>query len=314
MPRYVAASAAIMAILETFSPVVEPLSVDEAFVDLTGTSSLHGSGREAVTAIKARIRAETGLTASAGVATNKFVAKVASDLEKPDGLVVVPPGEEARFLASLEVERIWGVGKVTATELHALGIRTIGQLQQMPRDALARRFGAHGSHLADLAFGRDGRPVETSPLQKSVGAETTFSSDVRDGERLETALRSQAERVARELRAAGLAGTCVALKLRLAPFQTLTRRHTGDPTQDGLDIYRRACALLARECLDGRPVRLIGVSVSGLGPAARGQLGLLDAAAVRREKLLHVVDGLAERFGHDIVRPAALLRRPSGDR
>jgi DNA polymerase-4 len=303
-----------MTILEAFSPVVEPLSVDEAFVDLTGTGSLHGSGLEAVTAIKARIRAETGLTASAGVAANKFVAKVASDLRKPDGLVIVPPGEEARFLAPLEVERIWGVGKVTATELHALGIRRIGQLQQIPRDTLVRRFGAHGSHLRDLAFGVDARPVESSLLQKSMGAETTFGSDIRDRERLETVLRSQAERVARELRAAGLAGACVALKLRLAPFQTLTRRHTGDPTQDGLEIYRRACALLAREPLDGRPVRLIGVSVSGLGPAAAGQLGLLDRTAVRREQLSHVVDRLAERFGDGIVRPAALLRRPPRDR
>ncbi len=312
MEKYQAVSAQVMAVLADFSPIVEPVSVDEAFVDLTGTDRVHGSAVDAVGAIKARILKETALTASAGLAANKFVAKVASDLRKPDGLVIVPAGEEAVFLAPLAVERIWGVGKVMAGELAALGIRTIGQLQRVASTVLVRRFGAHGAHLADLAFGRDDRPVEPFSPPKSMGAENTFGTDCRERATLEIELRTQAERVARELRAESLAGACVTLKLRYVPWQTITRSHTAEPTQDGLEIYRRVVALLSRESLD-RPVRLIGVSVSHLGPATSGQLQLLDPAAVRRERLAHVVDRLARRFGDDVVKPASLLdRKPRG--
>jgi DNA polymerase-4 len=304
--KYRAVSTEIMAILSDFSPVVEPISVDEAFVDLTGTTSMHGAPVTAVRHVKERILAETALTASAGLAANKFVAKVASDLRKPDGLVVVPAGEEAAFLAPLGVERLWGVGKVTASELAALGIRTIAQLQRMPVAALVRRFGDHGARLADLAYGRDDRPVEPYAPPKSMGAETTFEVDRRERGPLELELRTQAERVARELRAEGFAGACVTLKLRYAPWQTITRSHTAEPTQDGLEIYRRGLALLAREPLD-RPVRLIGLSVSHFGPPASGQMQLLDPAALRRERLAHVVDRLAKRFGDDVVKPASLL-------
>src|SRR5262249_20171379 len=149
----------IMAILDTFSPMVEAVSVDEAFIDLTGTDGIHGNAVEAVRAIKARIREATALTASAGLAANKFVAKVASDLRKPDGLVVVPAGAEAEFLAPLAIERLWGVGKVMAAELRGLGLTTISQLQAYPRESLVRRFGRHGESLHELAFGRDAAPV-----------------------------------------------------------------------------------------------------------------------------------------------------------
>ena len=162
MDKYQRVSGEIMAILGDFSPLVEPVSVDEAFVDLSGTQALFGPPDEAVRRIKTRIRADTGLTASAGLAANKFVAKVASDLRKPDGLVIVPPGTEAGFLAPLPVERLWGVGKVLAETLAGMGIATIGQLQGIPAATLARRFGEHGRHLHDLAFGRDDRPVEPS--------------------------------------------------------------------------------------------------------------------------------------------------------
>ncbi|MGH7278678.1 MAG: DNA polymerase IV, partial [Candidatus Rokuibacteriota bacterium] len=170
MAKYVRVSAAIMAILGEFSPLVEPLSVDEAFVDLTGTESLFGPSPDAVRAIKRRIRTETGLTASAGLAANKFVAKVASDLEKPDGLVIVPPGAEAAFLAPLPVERIWGVGRVMAAALASMGIHTVAQLQGLSAGVLARRFGRHGEELRALAFGRDERPVQSSREPKSIGA------------------------------------------------------------------------------------------------------------------------------------------------
>jgi len=312
MGKYRQVSLQIMAILADFSPLVEPVSVDEAFLDLTGTERLLGSPLEAVRRIKDRIRAETGLTASAGLASNKFLAKVASDLEKPDGLVVVPPGGEATFLAPLPVERIWGVGHVTAKALGDLGIATVGQLQGVPRSVLVRRFGKHGEDLHDLAFGRDDRPVEPFGVPKSVGAEETFDADVRDAERLKTTLRAHAERVAAELREGGFAAARVTLKLRLAPFETHTRSVTGEPTQDGLELYRRAVALLEREGVT-RPVRLIGLSASNLGPAGVGQLDLLDPTALRRERLAQVVDRLTERFGEGTVVPATLLpRRRSG--
>ena len=307
MEKYRRVSTEIMAILDGFSPLVEPISVDEAFVDLTGTESLFGPPAAAMCAIKARIRAETGLTASAGLATNKFIAKVASDLEKPDGMVVVPAGREAAFLAPLPIGRLWGVGRVMADALSGLGIITIGQLQAMPRQVLVRRFGQHGAELHDLAFGRDDRSVEPYTAPKSMGAEETFESDCRDPARLAAVLRGQAERVARELRADGLAAARLTLKLRFTDFHTITRAVTAEPTQDGLELYRRAHTLLAREAVD-QPVRLIGLSASSLGPAGAGQLSLLDPAALRRERLARVVDGLAERFGDDVVRPASLLR------
>lgn len=306
MEKYARVSDEIMAILGDFSPLVEPVSVDEAFVDLTGTESLFGPPPDAVRQIKRRIREETGLTASAGLAANKFIAKIASDLRKPDGLVIVAPGREAEFLAPLPIERLWGVGTATAKSLAALGIASIGQLQRLPRATLVSRLGSHGADLHDLAFGRDDRAVEPWTAPKSMGAETTFERDTDDRARLETTLRGQAERVARELRAGGVAASRVTLKLRFADFHTITRSHTGDPTQDGLELYRRVMVLFARERLVQR-VRLIGVSASTLGPPQSGQLGLLDPNAVRRERLARAVDGITGRFGTGAIRPAALV-------
>jgi DNA polymerase-4 len=308
MDKYVAVSRQIMAILDAFSPLVEAVSVDEAFIDLTGTTGLFGSPPEAALAIKRRIRDETGLTASAGVAANKFVAKVASDLRKPDGLVVVPPGTEVEFLAPLPVERLWGVGKVTAQALAALGIATIGQLQRLPPATLQARFGTHGADLRELAHGRDDRLVEPFAPPKSMGAETTFERDCRDRARLEETLRGHAERVARELRAERLAAARVTLKLRFDDFRTITRALTGEPTQDGLELYRRALALLAREPLT-QPIRLIGLSSSAFVPPGTGQLALLDPNAVRRERLARAVDRITGRFGDDAIRPATLINR-----
>jgi DNA polymerase-4 len=314
MDKYQRVSVQIMGILADFSPLVEPVSVDEAFVDLTGTESLFGSPLDAVRQIKRRIHAETRLTASAGLATNKFVAKVASDLEKPDGLVVVSAGDEARFLGALPIERLWGVGRVMANELRELGFTTIGQLQKAPRAVLAKRFGKHGDGLYDLAYGRDDRAVEPFGVPKSIGAEETFGTDCTDHEKLRTTLRAHAERVAAELRDGGYAAGRITVKLRLAPFETHTRSVTGEPTQDGLELYRRALALLERDRVT-RPVRLIGLSASRLGPAGAGQLDLLDPAALRRERLARVVDRLTARFGEGAVVPATLLgrRRPHDD-
>ena len=312
MQKYQRVSAQIMGILVDFSPLVEPVSVDEAFVDLSGTDSLFGSPLDAVRLIKRRILAETGLTASAGLAANKFVAKVASELEKPDGLVVVVAGDEARFLGALPIERLWGVGRVMAKALGDLGFTTIGQLQRAPRSILGRRFGKHGEALHDLAFGRDDRPVEPYGIPKSIGAEETFGVDCTNPAQLKTTLRAHAERVAAELREGGFSAGRVTLKLRLAPFETHTRSVSGEPTQDGLELYRRALALLERDRVT-RPVRLIGLSASRLGPSGKGQLDLLDPAALRRERLARVVDRLTARFGEGTVIPAVLLPEREGE-
>jgi DNA polymerase-4 len=309
MDKYAGVSREVMAILADFTPLLEPLSIDEAFLDVTGTERLHGDGAAVARTIKSRITTALRLTASVGVGSNKFVAKVASDLRKPDGLVVVAPGTEADFLAPLPVSRLWGVGRVTGAGLEAMGVSTIGQLAAVQAAYLAARFGESGRALHDLSLGRDDRAVEPFAPPKSMGAEETFGRDHRDVERLAATLREQAERVARELREGGYAGRCVTLKLRFADFSTLTRRHTDDPTQDGLLIYRRARALLERIPLR-QPVRLIGLSVSGLGPAAAGQLSLLEPDTVRRERLARAMDRVTTRFGEASLRPASLLRDP----
>jgi DNA polymerase-4 len=313
MRKYQAVSAQVMTILGQFSPLVEPVSVDEAFVDLTGTEPIFGDAVAAVRRIKQRILDETALTASAGLAANKFVAKVASDLRKPDGLVVVESGQEGAFLAPLAVERLWGVGRVMAQALREMGISTVGHVQAVPAAVLARRFGQAGEELHALAFGRDDRRVEPSRAAKSMGAEETFAADIRDVGRLDAVLRGQAERVARELRDDGVAAARVTLKVRFADFRTITRSATGEPTQDGLELYRRAAGLLAAERLHD-PVRLVGLSASRLRPQGQGQLDLLDPGAVRREQLARVVDRLDERFGDGTILPASLLpRRPPAE-
>jgi DNA polymerase-4 len=243
------------------------------------------------------------------VAPNKFLAKLASDLEKPDGLVKVRPGEEVAFLRGLPVERLWGVGRVTATELRRMGIETIGQLSRVPVGALVKRFGKWGTLLHELAHGRDDRPVEPFARPKSMGAEETFAQDTRDGEELRRTLLAQAERVARELRTEGYAGRTVTLKLRFADFHTITRSLTGEATHDGLEIFRRAYGLLER-VERTQPVRLIGVSVSGLIRGGPGQPSLFSAGTARRDRMARAADRLARRFGDRALIPASLLERP----
>jgi DNA polymerase-4 len=198
-----------------------------------------------------------------------------------------------------------------ARDLESMGIRTIGQLQALPRAVLRQRFGRHGERLAELAVGRDDRPVTPDASARSIGAEETFGRDCRDGQKLATTLRGQAERVAAALRRERLSAARLTLKLRFADFRTLTRCSTGDPTQDGLEIYRRAAALLER-IPRSQAVRLIGISASGLPGGGQGQLSLLDHAMVRRERLARAVDGLTRRFGEGTVRPASLLEGTPG--
>jgi len=309
MDKYARVSGDIMAILSEYSPLLEPISVDEAFLDVTGTERLLGPPLEVARTIKARLHRDVGLTASAGVAPNKFLAKLASDLRKPDGLVEVKAEQEGAFLRELPIERLWGVGRVTAHDLRAMGIETIGQLARVPVGVLAKRFGKWGTLLHELAHGRDDRPVEPFAAPKSMGAEETFAEDTRDAEELRRTLLAQAERVARELREEGYAGRTVTLKLRFADFQTITRSLTGEATQDGLEVFRRAFALLDRVARV-KPVRLIGVSVSGLIQGGPAQLSLFSAAAARRDRVARAADRLARRFGDRALIAASLLERP----
>ncbi len=306
MPKYARVSAEIMRILGEFTPLVEPLSLDEAFLDVTGSRGLFGPAHEIASRIKARIRGEVGLTASAGVAPNKFLAKIASDLRKPDGLVEVRPGEEAAFLRDLPISRLWGVGPAAEAVLASLGIRTIGQLARVPRGVLVGRLGAAGVHLLALAQGRDHRPVVPSDDPRSVGAEETFERDTDDVERLRATLLHQADRVARELRDLGLRGRTVTLKVRFADFRTLTRRETSPaPTVDGGEIFRRAWSAFS-QLKPVQPIRLIGLSVSGLSRESDSrQLGLFPSNA-RAEEVGRLTDRLRARFGPDAVRRASL--------
>ena len=270
--------------------------------------------------MKDEVRQGTGLTVSAGVADCKMAAKIASDLGKPDGLVTVPPGGTAAFLAPLPVSRLWGVGRVTEQALRALGIATIGELARFPEQVLVERFGSQGAHMRALARGDDPRPVVPDEEARSVGAEDTFERDLLGEEALLPQLLDQCVRVARRLREAGLRGRVVTLKVKFADFEQLTRRSTlPRPTDDGGEIYRSIREDLGRAGLD-RPVRLTGVTVSGFDAeeGAPDQLGLFGARARRsapregqgkRDALNAALDALADRFGEGAVKPATLAER-----
>lgn len=306
MDRYREVSRQVMAILESFTPLLEQISVDEAFLDVTGCVRLFGEAEEIGRAIKRRIRYELDLTASVGIAPNKFLAKVASDLRKPDGFVVVPEGREAEFLAPLPIGRLWGVGKATERRLTQLGIRTIGQLAAYPPQVLRQQFGDLGQHLYKLSHGLDDRPVVTGHEAKSVSAEHTFEHDTGDRDLLERALLQLSERVGERLRAAGLRGRTVQLKLRLEGFQTLTRAHTLAIPSDANDtLYKVALHLLRGALPEGRKVRLVGVGMSGF--VTELQPSLFEPGQVAHSPLDETVDRLRQRFGPDAVRRGRLL-------
>lgn len=308
MARYRQVSSQVMAILHCFTPLVEKLSVDEAFLDVTGSEALFGSGVEIARAIKERIRSELSLTASVGVAPNKFLAKVASDLRKPDALVVVPPEGVEEFLSTLPVSRLWGVGPATERSLRRLGIQTIGQLAAYPVETLRRRLGRAGEALHRLARGEDDRPVEPSTEVKSIGRETTFPEDIGDTETLERVLLGLSEEVGARLRREGVCGRTVTLKLRFSNFTTLTRsRSLPEATALAEKIYPVALALF-RGVERPLKVRLLGVTVSNLSPGqAARQLSLFEPPDARRERLAETVDSLRERYGDEIIRRARLV-------
>jgi DNA polymerase IV len=302
---YQQASRSVMAILRDVTPLVEPIALDEAFLDVSGVRRVRGGGPTVARAVRARVRGETGLTASVGVAPTKLLAKLASDLAKPDGMLVVELGAEIEFLHPLPVERLWGVGPVTRRKLAALGVKTVGDLAALPEATVVTAIGdAHGHHLHALAWNRDDRPVEPDQEMKSIGSEETFPRDLRERRDLERELRRIAERTAARLRKAGRAGRTVQLKLRYADFRTITRAKTLDRATDlAAEIGGTACALLARVPV-GPGVRLLGVSVQQLAPAeVQGELALDDTADERDHTaaLERSVDAARERFGDDAV-------------
>jgi DNA polymerase-4 len=276
--RYADVSRQVFAVLETFSPTLEPLSLDEAFLDVSGTERHFGPDEELGRRIKAAIREAVRLTASVGVAPCKFAAKLASDHGKPDGLVAVTAGELVAFLAPLPIERLWGVGPKTAPRLHALGLLTMGDLAARDPAWVRERLGDHGLHLQQLARGQDDRDVVPDQAARSISSEMTFATDLHDRARLRALLADQAQRVGSRLRRAGLAGRTIAVKLRDDTFDTRTRQRTlGAATDDGDVIYRAACALLDADPLL-RPLRLIGVGASGLVERTSASLSLFEGA------------------------------------
>jgi len=265
----------VMEMLHQASPVVEQLSIDEAYLDLTEQATPWEAAIEVARQLQGRVRNEVGLSASLGVATNKLVAKVASARDKPGGLIVVRPGEEAAFLAPLPVHVLWGVGPVTAQRLAEMGVATAGDLVRVPEGELRARFGQRGVELAHQARGIDERPVVTEYERKSLSQETTFVRDLRDAEPLRRQLWQLSQGVGQQLKEEGLAARTVAIKLRYADFTTLTRQmRLAVPTDDERVIYRAAAVLLRRAWQRGRPVRLLGVAGRDLSPPP-GQLPLL---------------------------------------
>jgi DNA polymerase-4 len=304
---YAEVSREVMAILRRFTPVVEPISIDEAFMDVTASRALFGDGEAIGRQVKAAIRDELRLTASVGVASTKLVAKIGSDLRKPDGLVVVPPGDEATFLAPLPISRLWGVGPSTAAALRDYGVATIGDLQVLDRAALVRRLGQHGATLVDRAHGLDADPVADPDAAKSIGHEHTFDVDTADREVIERTLLAMAEGVSARLRDAGARASTVTVKIRDSSFSTITRqRRLAEPTDLTEPIWRAALEL-ARPELRGKRIRLVGVTASGLGK--RDQLALFDGLADDRlRRVVKAADELRHRFGTRAVTRARLIR------
>jgi nucleotidyltransferase/DNA polymerase involved in DNA repair len=317
MDLYVRVSREIRRILAEATPVLEPLSIDEAFLDLTGIARDLRQGAEIGRGLKARIREEQKLSSSAGVAPNKFLAKVASDLEKPDGLVVLPVERVSEILWPLPVQRLWGVGPRTAEHLAAGGIRTIGQLVRVEERSLAALVGGGAAaHLRALARGEDDRPVVAHREPKSISEERTYGTDLTDPEDIDRALLARAEGVARELRRHGLAGRTVHIKVRTGDFTTWTRADTIPAPTDLAETIVAAAREMLRDRirLGGKGVRLLGVGVSGLVRAGSSQPALFpDPDEERARRLARASDAVRDRMGEDaLVRARLLPRRRSG--
>ncbi|MGE5576839.1 MAG: DNA polymerase IV [Syntrophothermus sp.] len=314
----------IQEIFSNYTPLVEPVSLDEAFLDVSGCEQLFGDAVQIGSIIKERIADELGLTASVGVAPNKLLAKMASDLEKPDGFVVITPDRVAEVLKDLPVSRLWGVGKATEQILAGLGVRTIGALAALPVQTLRRLFGTNGEELHKLAQGIDNRPVEPFWEPKSVGNEVTFEQDISEPESIRLTLLQLSDHVAWRLRQMGVAGQTVTVKLRDEDFHTITRSRSLPEVVDTAEtLYGTAMELWMKSGWLGKRLRLIGVSVSHFGVPGAVQMDLFTARpqrVVKQQELERTLDMIRERHGEPVIRRASLLRqeaptkKPAGDK
>ncbi|MFF4812231.1 DNA polymerase IV [Micromonospora chersina] len=309
--QYSAASRAVMRIFRDVTPLVEPLSLDEAFLDVAGARRLFGTPTEIARLIRRRVAEEQELTCSVGVAPSKFVAKLGSTRAKPDGLLVVPAARVLEFLHPLPVAALWGVGERSAEALRRLGLRTVGDLAEAPPGLLRRAVGeASAGHLHELAWGRDPRRVSPEHVEKSIGAEVTFDTDVTDPAEIRRALLALAEKAGARLRAAGQVGRTVSLKVRLADFRTVSRSRTlGVPTDTAREMFDTAWALWTA-LAPGEPVRLVGVRMEGLAAAEQTPQQLTLGAPERGWREAEAAaDAAAARFGRSVIGPASLLGR-----
>ena len=308
MELYATVSRQIREIFNRYTPLVEPLSLDEAFLDVTASTRLFGTAAEIANAIKKAIRHELSLVASVGIAPNKFIAKIASDLDKPDGFVEVKPKEAQAFLDPLPVSRVWGVGKATGKELDRLGIKRIEQLRQQSEVVLADRFGKFGSHLWRLANGMDDRPVVSDSEAKSISNETTFDSDINNRDTLRAWLLELTEQVCWRLRQHELYGRTVQIKLRFADFSTITRSHTlVEATHQTKQVWQAVLKLFEHAMqTESRSLRLVGVGVSSLNDEAHRphiQTDMFEQSDdMRQTQLDEVSDAIKSRFGSSGIR------------
>jgi DNA polymerase IV len=309
---YAEVSREVMEIFRSITPLVEPLSLDEAFLDVAGAVRRLGSPVEIAEKIRADVREQLGITCSVGVASRKFIAKIASAGCKPDGLLVVPADEVLDFLHPLPASALWGVGDKTGEVLRRLGLRTVGDIAQVPLATMQREFGtAVGGHLHALAWGRDDRAVVPHTPDKSVGAEETFAADVDDPEKIREELLRLSGRTARALRSSGHLAKTVTVKLRLANFKTITRSRTlAQPTDVTREIYAAACELYEGSGLDQRArLRLVGVRATGLKPAAGAAVQMtFDDRPVGWREAEQAMDRIAGKFGSDAIQPGTLVK------
>jgi DNA polymerase-4 len=313
MTLYSEVSSQIHAIFSCYTPLIEPLSLDEAFLDVNASEALFGRAVDIARRIKQEIRDELQLVVSVGVAPNKFLAKIASDLEKPDGFVVLEPADVQDFLDPLPVSRLWGVGKVTEQQLHAINIHTVAELRKLPEAKLRQQFGQHGEHLWQLAHGRDDRSVTPEREAKSISHETTFAQDISDPEILRAVLLNLTEQVAARMRRQALRGRSVQLKLRFADFRTTTRVHSlRQPTHSTHELWNTVSQLFEKASAAGLPpLRLIGMGVSGFqNDHQTAQLTMFDEPPPETENVDKLADDINSRFGHKLLSRARGIRRP----
>jgi len=307
MRRYVELSKKIHEIFYEFTPKVESISIDEAFLDMSGCIRLIGSPIEIAKRIKKRIKDETGLTASIGIAPNKFVAKVASDLKKPDGLVIVEADKVVEFLAPLPISKMWGVGKKTEIKLKAKGIDTIGKLAKVSHQVLIKQLGKVGLHFWSLANGIDNRDVEVEHGVKSVSLENTFLEDINDEYKIEETITALADNVSRILRKEQLKGKTITLKIRLEDFSTFTRAQSYQSFIDASEIISSTCLNLYRKFnRQQKKVRLLGVAVSNLDTSCGDQLSMFDNTTGYEKKIDRIIDIIQNKFGADKIKKASI--------